>query len=69
VGVDEMLPEWQLSDGELSAALFASKPHCAGKYGRMPALVGETDKRGVAVAVPSRFVTAAAPGPADGPKW
>jgi hypothetical protein len=50
VDVDEVLPEWQLSDRELTAALLASETALCREYARMLALVGETDKRGVAVA-------------------
>jgi hypothetical protein len=49
VGGDEVLPEWQLSDGELTAALLASESALCREYARMLALVGETERRGVAV--------------------
>ena len=41
--------QWQLSDGELTAALLASETALCREYARMLALVGEADRRGVAV--------------------
>jgi hypothetical protein len=49
VGEDQLVPGWQLSDGELTAALLASEAALRQQYARMLALVGEADKRGLAV--------------------
>ncbi|MEC3982871.1 DUF222 domain-containing protein, partial [Amycolatopsis sp. H20-H5] len=49
MGVDEMVPVWQLSDGELTAAVLAAERDMCRSYARMLDLVGDLDKRGLGV--------------------
>ncbi|RZQ60213.1 HNH endonuclease signature motif containing protein [Amycolatopsis suaedae] len=48
MGVEGLIPAWQLSEGELSAALVASEAGLAREYARNLELVAEADKRGLA---------------------
>jgi hypothetical protein len=44
----EQMPAWTLTEGELSAALLRAETEICQAYGRMLALVAETDTRGLA---------------------
>ncbi|MEC3976474.1 HNH endonuclease signature motif containing protein [Amycolatopsis sp. H20-H5] len=49
MSVAEMVPVWQLSDGELTAGLLAAERDLCRAYARMLDLVGDCDKRGLGV--------------------
>ncbi|MEC3975920.1 HNH endonuclease signature motif containing protein [Amycolatopsis sp. H20-H5] len=49
MGVDEVVPVWQLSDGELTAGLLAVERDLCRVYARMLDLVGDVDRRGLSV--------------------
>jgi hypothetical protein len=46
---EQVAPVWQLSDGELTAALLRAQTLLSQGYGRMLELVGEADNRGLGV--------------------
>lgn len=46
--VEQVLPAWTLSEGELSASLLRAETLMSQTYGRMLALVAEADERGLA---------------------
>jgi len=52
-----VVPAWQLSDGELTAALLSTHTTLNQTYGRMLTLVAEADSRGLAASKGYRNTT------------